>query len=432
MGCAAEGHWKEVCLKFQFLDSTFPTMASRNRLDLRKSLWICGATNVRQQRHAAYNVRVLKAAGTEIFMFEGGRNADELDALRQRLWKNDNHVILSSWLKPLELAKLYPLLRDRKNFSIVADDWWQMPWWAMRDADYILFRKYHGMAVRLGQKQFFSGVRPPPLLNPFPYQISFFSLLCAALRPLMLAAAPFWEVRNWWRRRHDTFTQDRYIFLPFGIDGNDVPMLPEKIQYDFGNTSGTLGIWFMRDPYAPSTCTFANLYHDRRRLADMIGRLADDPFTYYDCRHEKNYYVPWDVYLQKTQQCRFVVCSGGLQDAALPKFLEHACMGVPMIGRPVPFEHPWQDEVFFSVDMMRVTRRELKRQLHEALERYPVMREKCLNLRERLLKLYDFNAILDMAQAQIAGQPIPADYIRPLRSNTERSAGNAPTEPVHH
>ena len=387
-------------------------MATRNRLDLRKSVWICGATDVKNQRHAAYNVRVLQAGGTKIFLFKGGKNPEELKALRELLWKQDDHIVLSSWLKPYELAEIYPLIRDRKNFSVVADDWWQMPYWFTREADYVLFRKYHGMAVRLGHLAFVNGAKPPLLLNPFSRQISKYLLLCSVLRPVALVVSPFREAQNWWRRQHETVTPDRYVYLPFGIDAADVPLLPGKIQYDFANTSGTFGIWFNRDPYAPAHYTFANLYHDRRRLVDAIASFENNPFSFYDCRREKNFYIPWDVYLQKTQQSRFVVCSGGVQDAALPKFLEYACMGIPMIGRPAPFEHPWQEDVVFPVDMMGVTRQQLKPLLYEALDRYPTMREKCLNLRERLLELYHFDAILDMAQAQIDGQPIPTDYIK--------------------
>lgn len=402
-------------------------MATRNRLDLRKSVWICGATDVKNQRHAAYNVRILQAGGTKIFLFKGGKNPEELKALRELLWKKDDHIILSSWLKPYELAEIYPLIRDRKNFSIVADDWWQMPYWFTREADYVLFRKYHGLAVRLGHLAFVNGAKPPLLLNPFSGQISKYLLLCSVLRPAALAVSPFREAVNRWRRQHETFTPDRYIYLPFGIDAADVPLLTEKIQYDFANTSGTFGIWFNRDPYAPARYTFANLYADRRRLVDAIASFENNPFRFYDCRREKNYYMPWDAYLQKTQQSRFVVCSGGLQDAALPKFLEYACMGVPMIGRAAPFEHPWQEEVVFPVDMMGVTRQQLKPLLHKALDRYPAMREKCLNLRDRLLKLYHFDAILDMAQAQIDGQPIPKDYVK-YPTNTSPAGKTAPAK----
>lgn len=400
----------------------------RNRLNLRKSLWICGATDVRNQRHAAYNVKILEAGGTRTFIFKGGRDPEEVKALRQLLWRRDDHVILS-WLKPYELKQLYPLLRDRKNFSNFADDWWQVPYWFTREADYVLCRRYHGAAVRLRQLDFINGAKPPFLLNPFSKQSSKYLLLCSLLRPAALAVSPFLETRNWWRRRQETIVPEKYIYLPFGVDGNDVPLLPEKVQYDFANTSGTFGFWVMRDPFAPAYYSFANLYHDRRRLVDAIAGFENNPFTFYDCRREKNYYVPWELYLKKTQQSRFVVCSGGLHDAALPKFLEYACMGVPMIGRAAPYEHPWQEDVVFSVDMMGVTRRQLKPLLHEALDRYPVMHEKCLNLRDRLLKLYDFNAILDMAQAQVDGQPIPSVYIKPPAAKAQSDCA-APAGPV--
>jgi len=256
-------------------------------------------------------------------------------------------------------------------------------------------------------------------------------VISSLLRPATLAVSPFLEVRNSWRRHNDSFRPDKYIYLPFGIDADDVPLLPEKIQYDFANTAGTLGIWFMRDPYVPSYYSFANLYHDRRRLVDAIASFENNPFMFYDCRREKNYYLPWELYLKKTQQSRFVVCSGGLHDPALPKSLEYVCMGVPMIGRAAPFEFPWQEEVLFPVNMMGVTRRQLKSLLQEALECYPAMREKCWSWRDQLLKFYHFDAILNMAQAQIDGELIPSLYVKHPSSKTE-SHRAAPIEPVRH
>ena len=83
-------------------------MARRNRLDIRRSLWICGAKDVNFQRHAALNVKVLQAGGTEVLLFNGGNDQSELETLRQILFKRDIHVILFS-LKPYELKKLFPL-----------------------------------------------------------------------------------------------------------------------------------------------------------------------------------------------------------------------------------------------------------------------------------------------------------------------------------
>ena len=80
--------------------------------------------------------------------------------------------------------------------------------------------------------------------------------------------------------------------------------------------------------------------------------------------------------------------------------------------------------------MMSVTRRQLKPLLHEALDRYPVMRENCLKWRDRLLKLYNFDNILNMAQAQVDGQPIPSDYVRDSSRKMESNSA-APTGAVH-
>jgi hypothetical protein len=186
----------------------------------------------------------------------------------------------------------------------------------------------------------------------------------------------------------------------------------QKPEYDFANTSGAFGAWIMRDPHVPFHYTFSNLYHDREKLADQIARFENNPFKFYDCRREKNYFLPYDLYLQKSQQSRFVVATGGLHDAALIKYLEYARVATPMIGRGVPYEHPWLDDCLFPVDIMRLRPKQLKPLLYEALDRYPVLKENCLKWRERLLKLYDFNTLIDMLQAQADGHPIPACYVR--------------------
>ena len=59
----------------------------------------------------------------------------------------------------------------------------------MREAEYLLFRKYEGIAVRIGDAPFLTGGQPPLLVDPRP-DISTYPLICTALRPLVLAAAP--------------------------------------------------------------------------------------------------------------------------------------------------------------------------------------------------------------------------------------------------
>ena len=83
-----------------------------------------------------------------------------------------------------------------------------------------------------------------------------------------------------------------------------------------------------------------------------------------------------------------------------------------MIGRSLPFECPWIDECLFPVDGMHLTPDQLKRLLHQAIERYPVLRENCLKWRDRLLELYDIHKLLDMLQAQADGKPIPPGYLK--------------------
>lgn len=385
-------------------------MPRRNRLVLCDSLWVCGGAMTQTQRHAKSDLQILRERGAKIFILNGQDQA-ELEELRKVLTKTDDHVILS-WLFPRQLAAVRPLLQERKNFSFVSDDWWNMPNWHMREADYVLFRKYHGIAVRLGKLGFIPGPRPPWLLDPRP-QVSNYSMTCAALRPLALAISPVVDAWKSWCRHSEKVVPERYIYLPFGINcAADMPVTDEPLLYDFANTAGTLGIWLMRDAYAPFRYTFANLYYDRKHLTDAIAQFEDKPFKFYDCRREKSYYIPYDMYLQKCRQSRYVICTGGLQGAALPKNLEFACMGTPMIGHSVPFEHPWLEDCLFPVDTLSPMRKDLKSLLHEALDCYPKLRENCLNWRERLLKLYDFNTILDMAQDQADGKPIPSSYLK--------------------
>lgn len=388
----------------------------------------------RDLRHAKSDLNIIRARGHKIFLLSHEDDKAGLEQLHRLLRKTDTHVILS-WLMPRELNALRPLLRERKNFSIVADDWWIQPYWFMREADYILFRKYHGIAVRLGQLDFVPGPKPPLLFNPLP-QFNKYLAVCAALRPAALAVSPIVNIWNWLRRSGELVVPEKYLFLPFSINCVvETQYKTGEIEYDFANTAGAAGAWGMRDPYVPFQYSFANLYYDRKRLINSIFQHADNPFKVYDCRREKDYWLPYDVYLEKSCQTRYVITTGGLHEAALVKYLEYGWLGTPMIGRGVPFEHPWLDECLFPVDIMRLRPEELKPLLHEALDRYPAMKENCLKWRERLLKLYDFNTLLDMLQDQADGNPIPTCYVRQPSSSpvtTNQSPGNEKSARVTH
>ena len=382
---------------------------SPRRIIIDESLWVRGeSTDI--ARNARSEAAALRARGANIFMLKNCRDTEGLQRLDDLLRQSDVHVILARLL-PKELAAIQPLLRERKNFSVVVDDWWCMPHWFLREAEYIFFRNYNGLAVRNGLSSLVEGPQPPFFFNPFP-QFASYTAIGAILRPAAPILSPLVEIANIWRRRAEPVNPKRYVYFPFQVNGADVPLKVEKLKFDFTNTGGTSGIWVIRDPFVSFKYTFANLYYDRQRLTDYIATFKDNPFKFYDWRWEKRW-TTWDEYVLTNRQSRFAVACGGLHQTSVPKFLEYVCLGTPMIGRRLPFEYPWMDDCLFDVDIMRLTPAQLKPLLHQALDRYPAMRESCLKWREPLLKLYDLNALVEMAQGQIDGKPIPPGYLRP-------------------
>ena len=386
-------------------------MSSR-RIIIDECLWVRGEltdkpTNSRSEAAA------LRARGARIFMLKDHRDKEGLQRLGDLLRQSDVHVILAR-LHAIELMAIQPLLRERKNFSVVVDDWWNMPHWFLREAEYIIFRNYNGLAVRMGLAPFVDGPQPPWLFNPLP-QFVRYTAMAALLRPAAPVVAPLVTIANWWRKRGEPVNPKRYLYFPFPVNSADVPLKEEKLEFDFSNTGGTSGIWLIRDPFVSFKYTFANLYYDRQRLTDSIAKFKDNPFKFYDWRWEKRW-TSWDEYVLTNRQSRFAVACGGLHNCSVPKFLEYACLGTPMIGRRLPFEYPWLDDCLFDVDIMRLSPAQLKPLLHQALDRYPAIRENCLNWRDRLLKLYDLNVLVDMMQAQIDGKPIPPGYLRTDRN----------------
>jgi len=347
-------------------------------------------------------------------MLKGFRDTVRIEELRQLLRQSDVHVVLV-WLLPRELTALYPILRERKNFSLVADDWWIQPHWFMREAEYVFFRKYEGIALRRGQTAFVTERQPPWIMNPAPH-FGWYTNLAAALRLPALAISPAVNAWNFFRRRSEPVDPGRYIFSPFPLEAVNVPILDEPRQFDFANTGSSCGIWFMRDPFVSYHYTCANLYYDRQILTDAVARLEGRPFTFYDCRREPHdrQRLPYAEYQRMNQRARFLIATGGLQDASVPKFLEYACVGTPMIGRRLPFEYPWLDDCLVPVDIddASLAPERLKPRLQTALDQYSGLREKCLGWRDRLLKLYDVHNLLDMVQGQIDGKPVPPGYLR--------------------
>jgi hypothetical protein len=343
-------------------------------------------------------------------MLKGPQDKEGVERLRVELRKSDTHVILAR-LVAAELAAVEPLLRERGNFSIVVDDWWSMPHWFLDAADYILFRNYNGIAFRLGMAPFLEDGPGPPLIMVPPPPIATYTVMATLLRVPAVVTSPLVDLMNRLRTPRMAATPERYIYFPFPVDAKDVPLQKEELKYDFANTGGTCGIWLMRDPAVSFRYTFANLYYDRQVLTDGIAALQGKPFSIYDCRVEPKQ-LPYPEYMLKNRQSRYLIATGGLQNTSVPKYLEYACAGTPMIGRALPFEWPWLDDCLFPVDAMRLRSGQLKPLLEEALARYPVLRDNCLKWRDRLLEQYSIHRLLDLVQAQADGEPIPPEYLK--------------------
>jgi hypothetical protein len=371
---------------------------------LNDCIWVYGEAIYNTLANARREIDAVKERGLATVMLKNTRDPVELEQLRQRLWKTDAHVILTR-LHPSEMTDLKPVFLKRRNFSVIYDDWWIMPHWFTREAEYVVFRKYNGVAIRLGTANW-TNYSPPWFYNPYTTgQMTNYSLAASLLRFPMLAASPFIDLANIYRRQTEQTNLKRYLYFPFAIRAADVPLKPGvEFKHDFTNMWSVCGIFMMRDPFVPFRHTFANLYADRLKMGRL---LAKSEYSFFHKRMHD-----WNGYVEVIRQSRYAVASGGLCDKFNPNFLECACLGTPMIGRTVPLEAPWFDECLFPVDILNLTPATLKPVLEAALERQPKLRENCLNWRDRLLKMYDPHTLLDMLQAQIDGRPVPPAYLK--------------------
>jgi hypothetical protein len=374
-------------------------------LRLEKCLWV-RSHNAEHQPVFKPMMRTLEQRGVKAWHLDISVPG-EIQKLRDHVWKTDQHVILQGLLTK-ELHTLRPVFEQRKNFSVMPIDWWLTPFWFSQHATFNIFHNYNGIAVRTGRAPFLTGESPPWLMlpdRPIAYEFQ-----CALLRPAALLAAPFIDLCKMRQRAQAVADPKRFLYYPFPIAEEDVPLHSETPQYDFTSLGSVTGPWLMRDPCVPAWLNFANLYADRRRLIDLIYRFNGRPFTVYDRRKTKAW-VPWDELTRIIRQSRFVVCTGGLQNNSVPKFLEYTCLGVPMIGTMLPFEYPWLERCLVPVKPMSITPEELKPKLVEALEKYPTLRQNCLAMRDTLLRRYHPETLLDLLQAQIEGKPVPEGYL---------------------
>ena len=341
-----------------------------------------------------------------------------LDKLREQL-KSDVHAILLH-MPPQETESLHPLFKDRGNFSVLITDWWLSPFWFTRHAEYIFFTLYSGIASRLDDRPFCNNYRPP--FFSIPETTGKYHLACAALRPLAALAQPFLDRQKHQLREEDDVNPDRMIYLPFSFLPERLPLKEERPVYDLGNLGDTCGFWRMRDPYSSARYNFVNLYADRKKLADSILQYENNPFKVIDRRRG---WLSWDAYCDAVARSKFTMVTGGLQESCVPKYLEHACMGTPMIGTLLPYEYPWLDQCLFPIDAMQLTPRQIKDKFLEALEAQPRLKQNCLRLRDPILKLFAPDTIFDLAQDQINGKPIPPGYVKQdLKVRQPNKSGN--------
>jgi len=377
------------------------------KIELTNCLWV-RSPSLSEQPLFRPITRALEAKNCKLYSLRLKTDPESLPKLKRLLWQTDDHVILHG-LWPAELRALKPLLAKRKNFSVLLVDWWQCPYWFTRNAEYVIFNLYGGIAARTRGARFCNDWKAP--LFAWPERLVPYEFASAALRPAALMAQPFLERHHEKLRASDTTPPERLIYFPIPVSAEDLPFEEEKPEYDFCNTGASCGFWLIRDPYAAAKYNFVNLYADRKRLFDLLVKLEGKPYKIFDRRRFRER-LPWKTYCHSIRSSRFAISTGGIHQASVPKYIEYACFGTPMIGAKLPYEFPWLDKCLYPIDGLSVKPEQLPKKLEEALALQPKLRENCLELRDTLLRLYDPIRVFDMAQDQIDGKPIPPGYLR--------------------
>ena len=247
-------------------------------ISLNECLWVYGEDIYRGTPNARPEIDALQPRGAKVFGLKIGAGADDLAQLRRFIRQSDAHLILTR-LHPKELMAIKPILMDRKNFSVCCDDFCIIPHWFLCEAEYVVFRCYNGMAIRLGKPWTMDS--PPLLFNPF-ISISKYSFAAAALRVPALAVSPFVNLANRFRRKMESTDPARYLYYPHSVVAKDLPIKTDgQYKYDFANNGSVCGLWIMRDPFVP----FHHTLHQSLLRPDAVERMIQsfegDPFTFY-------------------------------------------------------------------------------------------------------------------------------------------------------
>jgi len=352
--------------------------------------------------------KALVERDAQILTLNGPKDEEGLEKIRKKVWSCDTHVIMDCMM-PHELRRLYPVFKERRNFSMSMVDWWTSRHWFTRNSHFLIFRNYNGISVRRGLGPFADG-RQAPLLA-LPEKLNFYAVASSLLRGPGFLAAPFLEMWHDHIRQLENIPVERLLYFPFTVLEEHVPIKEEPAKYDFCNVSANGGYWFMRDPYASSWLNWGNLYYDRLRLTKGVSKAGNGRYRVFDLR--KSHYLNWEEYMRVVHGSRFAIATGGLHQNSVAKYTEFACLGTPMIGEDIPFEYPWLSDCLYHINADAVAPKELEAKLEDALEQQPKLRANCLNARDTILKLYHPHRVLDMLQDQMDGKPLPPGYLKP-------------------
>ena len=385
-------------------------MSSVSRIQLTKCIWVLDRAS-QKHRHCAGYARALAALGVRTEQYEHARDAESVARVSQVLRSTDEHVVFF-FVGPATFRAFYPVLKERRNYTVITDDWWNTPHWFVRNADYVLFRTFSFLAVRLGLGRFAPFGETPVLTMPQP--LTRFGLIMTAARLTSLALTPVLQMMKAWQRTLETTPIERMIYFPYALRGEDVTFdANPTYRYDFSNVSNIYAPFISQDPFVPCWFTGANFYADRNRLVKSMLAWEGQPFRLLNWQGRNRVGGSlYDELCDVVRSSRFTVATGGIHQNPVSKFIENVCLGTPMIGRRLPYEHAWLDQCLFPIDTFTVNAGNIKPKLEEALALQPKMRESCLGLRDELLERYSFENVLRMAQDQIDGKPIPPGYLK--------------------
>ena len=161
-------------------------MTAQPRLNVNQSIWIRSGFTDRQYIFRSVRDALIER-GITVLTLNGPRDTEGLEQIRKAVWASDAHVVMDGMM-PGELRQLEPVFKDRKNFSMALVDWWTSAYWFTKNAEYLIFRNYNGIAVRRGLTAFAPG-RKPPLIS-WPEKWVPYAVVSAALRVPSLVLAP--------------------------------------------------------------------------------------------------------------------------------------------------------------------------------------------------------------------------------------------------